>query len=288
MINEATFKLPSGFWIEGECYREADLRPLNGSDEIFILETLQGLLPAQQTTALLARCLTRLGPINSITPEMARVFTVGDREALLLHLRRLTFGDGLQCSVNCPHPECAEKMELDLKVSDMLLPLYPHVRAWYETTITGNNATYKVRFRLPTGADLEMATSLADAGDHLTGASLLLRRCVSDVVDEADKTVRDLPPVVAQQLPGIMAELDPQAELMLNLVCPVCGHAFQVFFDTTTYLLQEIADRAKNLYREVHLLAFYYHWSWAEILSITTRRRQTYVDLLEEALTEAF
>lgn len=286
MTNEATITLPSGFWNDGECYREVDLRSLTGNDEVFLLEAGEELLLAQQTTALLARCLTRLGPVNSITPEIVRIFTVGDREALLLHLRRLTFGDGLECSVDCPRPECSEKMSIDLKVSDMLLPPYPHVRVWHDTIIKEDNATYKVRFRLPTGADLEMAASLVDAGDHEGGANLMLRRCISDVTNEDDKIVRDLPPTVVQRIPSIMAELDPQAELMLKLVCPVCGHVFQVFFDTATYLLQEITDRTKYLYRDVHLLALYYHWSKTEILGITTRSRQMYVNLLDEALTE--
>jgi hypothetical protein len=42
----------------------------------------------------------------------------------------------------------------------------------------------------------------------------------------------------------------------------------------------------KHLYREVHLLAFFYHWSEAEIMGMTAKKRHLYLDLLTEALTE--
>ena len=280
-----TIRLPGGHWLDGACHQEAGLRSLNGDDEVFLLETGESLLPAQRTTALLARCLTRLGPLSPLSTETAASLTVGDREALLLHLRRLTLGERLQCVLACPNPDCGEKMDLDLKVGDLLLPPYPHAQERYETTITENGSNYSVRFRPPTGEDQEEAASLAKS-DAPAAADLLLRRCVERVATEDGQPVEDLPPVVINQLPTVMAELDPQAELMMNATCPVCEHGFSALFDTATYLLQELESRARQLYGEVHLLAFYYHWSEAEIMGMTARKRHLYLGLLTEALAE--
>lgn len=287
MSRTATLVLPGGLWLDGVCYREAGLRPLTGDDEAFLLEVGESLLPAQRVTGLLGRCLIHLGPLNPVTPNAVRNLTVGDREALLLHLRRLTLGDRLQCVLSCPDPDCGEKMDLDLKVSDLLLSPYPHTQASHETTVRESDTAYRVRFCLPTGADQEAAAGLARK-DSQAAADLLLRRCVECVTAEDDdgEPLEDWPPAVAHQLPAIMAELDPQAELVLNLACPVCGHAFSAIFDTATYFFQELAGRMKHLYREVHLLAFYYHWSEAEIMGMTARKRHRYLDLLAEALTE--
>ena len=287
MNGEVTITLPGGCWLDGECHREAALRSLTGGDEAFLLEAGEALFPAQRTTTLLGRCLTRLGPLNPVTPDAVRNLTVGDREALLLHLRRLTLGDRLQCVLSCPDLACGEKMDLELAVSDLLLPPYPHTQARHETTVRENGTAYRVRFRLPTGADQEAAASLAYS-DPQAAADLLLHRCVECVTAEGEsgEPIEGWPPAVAQQLPALMAKLDPQAELVLNLTCPVCGHAFSTIFDTAAYFLQELAGRMKHLYREVHLLAFYYHWSEAEILGMTARKRHRYLDLLSEALTE--
>jgi hypothetical protein len=279
-------KLSGGFWLDDECHREAELRPFTGNDEAFLLEVGDMLLLAQRTTAILVRCLIRMGPISPITTEVVQSLTVGDREKLLLHLRRLTLGDRLQCVLNCPNSDCAEKVDLDLRVSDLLLPPYPYTQALHETAIKEKETVYRVRFRLPNGGDQEAIATLAQS-DPQAASDVLLRRCVKQVtLADNGELVEEVPSAVVKQIPAIMANLDPQAELILNLTCPVCGSAFSALFDTGAYFFQELASRTRRLYREVHLLAFYYHWSESEIMSMTTKKRHRYLEVLQEAMTK--
>ena len=81
-----------------------------------------------------------------------------------------------------------------------------------------------------------------------------------------------------------MAQLDPQAEIELQLICPACRQAFSTLFDPADYLFREIAARGGDIYREVHLLALHYHWSEREILGLTPRKRWLYLGLLEDSL----
>jgi hypothetical protein len=90
---------------------------------------------------------------------------------------------------------------------------------------------------------------------------------------------------VTAELPALMAQLDPQAELRLRLTCPACEGEFSTCLDAATYFFQELCGRAGHLYREVHLLAFYYHWSEADILAMTRQKRWRYLHLLAEALS---
>lgn len=280
--------LPGGFNLAGNWHRTAHLRPLAGQDEAFLAGNGYTLLPAQRATALLTRCLTRLGPlVEPVMPEAVRSLTVGDREALLLHLRRLTLGETMQCILNCSNPACGEKMDLDLNVDDLLVPAYQHPQERYETVVKDNYIAYQVCFRLPTGADQEAAATLVRTAPQ-AGADLLLQRCVEQVSAGGEPVVSNegWPVALAQQLPAIMAELDPQAETILSLTCPVCGHVFSALFDAATYFFQELASQMRQLYREVHLLAFHYHWSEAEIMGMTAKKRHLYLDLLAETLTE--
>jgi hypothetical protein len=286
MNPSAMVHLPGGLWQDGVCHRQAGLRPLDGNDEAFLLESASSLSTAERTSALLARCLTRLGDLSLADQEplaVARALTVGDREALLLHLRRLTEGERLQCVLQCPDPGCGEKMDLELRVSDLLLPPYAEPRGEYETTVGDNGGQRRVRFRLPTGADQEAIAPLA-AADPDGAAALLLRRCVLEVDPAAQE---GLPAEVQAELPAVLSELDPQAELLLDMQCPACGQPFTALLDAASYFYREIANRSAHLYRQVHLLAFYYHWSEAEIMGMTTAKRQRYLDLLVEALGEA-
>src|SRR6185436_13608531 len=176
------------------------------------------------------------------------------------------------CVLRCPAPGCGEKMDLDLQVGDLLVPPAAGAQEWHEAVFDG----CRVRFRLPTGADQEEAAGLART--DLEGAvGLLLRRCLAEPVDDA---------AVAERLADLMSELDPQAELTLELACPVCGHELSTVFDAGDHVVQELLAQGLRLYREIHLLAFHYHWSEREILALPGRKRRLYLNLLGEALGE--
>ena len=81
-----------------------------------------------------------------------------------------------------------------------------------------------------------------------------------------------------------MAALDPQAEIRLDLTCPECGHSFTSLLDASAYVFEENAQRSRELYHEVHQLAFRYHWSEESILAMTPPKRHRYLELIREAL----
>jgi hypothetical protein len=282
----AAVTLPGGVWREGVRHQEAGLRSLTGEDEAFLTETRGSLFPARQISILLSRCLTHLGPFSPVPADMAGSLTVGDREALLLHLRRLSLGERMPCVLACPAPGCGAKMDLELRVTDLLQHPYSDAPERREITISENGDSYRVRFRLPTGGDQEAAAELA-GNDLPAAAGLVLKRCIMEVIRKEDNTPMEcLPPAVARQLPEAMARLDPQAEIRLSLSCPECGRGFSTVLDTADFFFRELAGLSEDLYREVHLLAFHYHWSEAEIMNMTARKRRRYLNLLEEAFTE--
>jgi hypothetical protein len=206
--------------------------------------------------------------------EVAGQLGIGDREALLLHLRRLTFGEKLDPVVRCPSPDCGKNMDVPLEVTDLLVkPGQDDVPEYFERELPGGGT---VRFRLPCGADQAAVADLARR-DAAVAARELLARCTGQPADQ-------LPAETLNAVSGWMSELDPQAEIRLNLTCPECGQDFTSLLDAGAFLFEESAMRSRELYREVHLLAFYYHWGESEILGMTPPKRQRYLELLAEAL----
>src|SRR5262245_21689933 len=128
MTGSVEIALAEGMWVDGTCHRDVELRPLTGADHLALMECAATLLTAQWATEVLARCLTRIGPANPVTREMVRSLTAGDREALLLHLRRLVAGDRMPCVITCPAAGCAHALEFDLSVTDLIVPP-AHARA---------------------------------------------------------------------------------------------------------------------------------------------------------------
>ena len=77
-----------------------------------------------------------------------------------------------------------------------------------------------------------------------------------------------------------MAEVDPQADVQMDLTCPACGHQWQALFDIESFFWREISAWANRILREVHALASAYGWRESDILSMSTWRRQTYLNLI--------
>ncbi|WP_247828963.1 hypothetical protein [Arthrobacter antioxidans] len=283
--------LPSGVWVDGTHQRVAWLRPLTGRDEL-AAAALEGRPYAARIDSLLAGCTTALGSVPDPPEHVIAALTLGDREALLLALRGLTYGTRIDALAHCPH--CKGRLDLELTTEQLRLRPYAHPQLHHRVEL----GKYSVVFRLPTGAD-----QLATAGlNDNEGEAELLRRCVVEVsradnqseaspggtepeVDRAGSAPATLPPELAHDVSAAMQRQDPQSELMLQLTCPDCARDFSTVLDTADYLLREIADRAGSLFAQVHTLALLYHWSEAEILNLPHVRRSRYLQLLDQPHT---
>lgn len=275
-------RLPHGLSGDGTRHRDAVVRPLTGREEELLADAAGAPLAAR-VTALLAACVERVGPARP-APDQVRSLCVGDREALLLHIRRVTIGDPIECLLECPVPSCGERLDVRLRTTDVLVPPYPDPRDWIEESFGDGSRRVTVRFRLPTGGDQEAVADLA-ATEAMAAAHRVLERCVDRIIDQDGAEVSSLDPDIATALAQRMSELDPQAELRLAVTCPACGGPMDSLLDTATFFLAELGGARTALYEDVHTLASWYHWGEAEILSLTAPRRRRYLELIAARAT---
>lgn len=268
---ESSFALPGGVLLgnqPSECrhVNHAVLRPLSGYEEEWMAQS-RGTPSAVVTTRLLNACMVRLDD-DLPSPDAARQMLVGDRDFLMLQLRRLTLGERIHAVVECP--ACAAKMDVEFQASELEGQPRSLREAWNELQLSSRT----IRFRLPTGADQEGVAGLQiDEAERR-----LLAFCVSG---SGDLTEAERDAVIAE-----MDKLAPQLDGELDLTCPDCVHEFVQHFDVSRFFFDEMRINSGQLLREVHTLAFYYHWSESEILSLTRGRRRAYLSLLHDALRE--
>ena len=263
--------LPHGLWDEGRRRSSAELRTPTGADEAFLLGA-GSLSRAEQVTGLLARCVVRVDELPG-GDDVVRALTAGDREALLLHLRADVFGDALACTLDCP--ACGERMDVDLCISDLLVAPYADVSDRYEVELDVDGTRGEAVVRLATGADLE---AVARHGDRAAGLEELVERCLLELrVTRSPDTL-----ALADALSEPLAELDPQAEITIDSVCPSCGEPLSGLVDAASILFTELTASDERLLREVDAIARVYHWGEDEILGLDVRRRRGYLELLSE------
>lgn len=283
--NFTIVNLPGGFWSEGKRYQEVEICELSGYDQEYLKSAYKIQSQAKWTTLLLTRSIKRIGPFITITPELVKTLTLGDREALLLYIRRMTFGDKLNCVIDCTNENCEEQIGLDLKVGDLLLPSYPKAQERYQKTITYKGVKYKVDFRLPTGLDQEEIARTAKE-DPEAASGYLIKACILKTNKNAKESTGKIPPLVYDEVFNSIDQLDPQAEIRFKIKCPECDTEFNTILDAGIYFRNELHYNIKELYNEIHFLAYHYHWSEQEIMAMSIDKRRLYCDMLLNAISE--
>jgi hypothetical protein len=170
-------------------------------------------------------------------------------------------------------------MDVELRVSGLLATPYAEVREQH-AVVLGEGVRGQAVVRLVTGGDQEAAARHEDGEDALRE---LVERCVLEVRAHSDPS----PLALAEAVSGPLAELDPQAQIELEAVCPSCGEPTGAVVDAAGLLFAELTASDERLIREVDAIARVYHWGEEEILGLDVRRRRRYLELLAEDAAEA-
>lgn len=269
MWGTSTVRLPGGVWRDGARHQTVRIRPPNGFDEEWVVAN-GGMLDGALATGLLERCVVDLADHEPTAADIDAL-GAGDREALLWHLHRLAFGESVDAVLGCR--QCGEKLDVSLPTADLLSEPYHQWAELYTDEVAGRWVTY----RLPTGAAQLAAIDEGGPG--------LLAWCVVEV--DGDEPGEDDIDELLEPLGELMAQRDPQAESLVVVTCPNCEAENVSVLDAFSFLHEELVRRSTVLLRQVHTLAWHYHWSEAEILGLSSDRRQAYLELVAEAYEEA-
>ncbi len=199
--------------------------------------------------------------------------SVGARDALLLELHDKTFGPELRAYASCA--SCEARLDFELDVRQILAQEQPPAS---DSAHTLEAAGVQIRFRLPGSRDL---AAVASSPDPEAGTALLLRRCVLAASrDSQPVQTHELPEQAVEALSERMAELDPLADIPLDLDCGACGERSRMYLDIGSFFWTEVASLAQRLMYDVALLARFYGWSEEEVLAMGTARRQYYLEMM--------
>jgi hypothetical protein len=217
---------------------------------------------------------------SELSLESAARLSIGHRNNLLLTMRERTFGSQIHCLTHCPC--CKTQIELAFAVND-IRTVTREAELMHAVVPIGE---WLVHVRAPNSFDLDVAASEVD----LPEARLrLLERCIMSVEPAAQALHANVPDLRTWDTPAVDAicsvleQIDPQALIKLGMNCPACGHAWQTPFDIASFLWTELSAWAQRILREVHVLAASYGWCEADILSMSTTRRNAYLKLVTGA-----
>jgi hypothetical protein len=241
-------------------HRFVCLRELCGHDELWD-DTAIGLIDR----LLVDRPGVAFGPGD------AKKLTLSETDRVLAAIYRSLYGDAVECHVACS--TCGSTYAMSFTLTE----LWDSVRTpspdddvlLADLVDADGDGVYRfrsLRFRLPTGDDVQVVAGLAP--DDLARA--LRRRCVVDDDRSLDEDALD----------RVLSLAGPILDMDLDSTCSECGTAQGVPFRLDEFLLSALRRESPLLTREVHELARAYRWSRHEILQMTRRERRQHAELV--------
>lgn len=241
--------LPIGYLDEesGMLHRQVTLRKMTGKEEALLAEPALRSNGGRLISALLANCVTHIEAMAQIEPEVMRRMFSGDRNFLLLELRRLTFGDDMEASYRCPHCQGVTTLLEDLSnipvrvVEDEGIPVIA-------VTLTDgyrdldDNWQYEFVFGLPTGEDEEVASGRRDS-NPTRQRDALLARCLKQVGNLDQRRIQamgirilaDLSMPDRRQIQKAVDATTPGPDLTRQVNCDRCGEEYLTTLDMSHF-----------------------------------------------------
>lgn len=187
---------------------------------------------------------------------------LSERNARLLELRALSFGNAIEAFAKCPL--CDAPLEFRLNTDDLRRESPPPAEdTWLE-------AETEFHMRAANSADL-VAVQTADTDDE--ACALLLARTMG--MNQTELTAEAHPDWLAR-----FERLNASAEITCSLACDACAARTEIDFDIAGFLWREVATAARRLLAEIHRLASAYGWSESSILALSPARRHMYLEML--------
>jgi hypothetical protein len=176
-----TVTLPGGLIRKDQVIKTVTVKELTGADEEALAKASQSLSPFVFLDRLLKCGVVQIGeePVSD-NEKLLKQMIIGDREALLLGIRKATYGtdldvDGWICS------NCGATEDLSMDIADIPYTVMPDARADIEFEVPFRKGGF-AKVRLATGADQLAMFEKPDLTRAQT-ETIMLSRCITTIVD---------------------------------------------------------------------------------------------------------
>lgn len=202
-------------------------------------------LTAEDENILTSADLIRNGKVLDVLLDNAIIdssltaddMVVGDRNAVLMYLRKEGYGDDYEVKIDCP--ECSESFKTTVRISDIdpkNLEIAPDSNGEFSTKLPKSG--WVVKFRMLTGKDENYLSQLS--GKNKKGkkgvvySNMLTERLLLQVMEvngnrdklQIKKAISNMPAVDSLFIREYMGEIEPGLKLESNYTCTNCGNNF--------------------------------------------------------------
>jgi len=238
----------------------------DGALELAVGEALaNGWTRPRKVSAILAAMLAKIDG-EPATLSRVRTLSMGAREWLLQQLAA-TCRPALDW-FDCACDSCGTSIDISLEIGAMPQSGVPKGFPKIELECAGETCLFQV---------VNGATEEALAGARQTGIEgVRLMLTLSACFPDAAQKLAEMSAAALTRLDAQMDALTPDCADSVETACPDCEAKIRARIDPVTYAFPNEA----GVLQDVHTLGQHYKWSEREILSLPTRRRRRYVEMI--------
>lgn len=232
---------------QGVIHSEAEIREMNGVDEEDIQKSDVRSNIGRIVTRLLANCVVRIGSLEksqfkaAAWEKIMQELYLGDRDLLMMEIRKFTYGGELEVPFQCPHCKAQGKhiMEWDeveikpVSGDPASVPFELKKGAFNDDGERVNEGT----LRMPIGQDQELLDGVArkNLGQANTA---LITRCVTSLGDIklSAPVFKNLSVADREAIVTTISENNFGPDFKQEIECPTCGEKFDTGVHPVNFL----------------------------------------------------
>lgn len=233
---------------KGVIHKTYTLRDMTGEDEEVISRSDIKSNGAKMISTLLSRCVTSIGTLTKKSVGVQawkKIFEdmlVGDRDMMLLNLRKNSIGEDIEVTHTCTNPNCKAKLKTLISVDE--IEVNPFDGLWeipFELPkgyVDAKGTVHKTgKMRRPNGLDGEILTPVAKNNIAKANSLLLSRLCQFDDGAYIDQTIMAKLCVKDRQyLNNLLAEHPFGPDLTFTVMCDQCGEEFRATLNQANFI----------------------------------------------------
>jgi hypothetical protein len=225
-LPDTTVELTAGLYdpFNGNLHTTAEIRELNGFDEEAIVRISD---PGKALLAILERATVSIGT-EEATKDMLNTLLSGDREMLLLAIRKATFGDELVVETVCSKCPELQTFTIDLNKDVTIKKLNDPVKDRYFTL---KLKCGEVKVSLPTG-DVQAKIINSSTKNSAELDTILLTSCITEIAGQPvinDDRIKNLGIKDRRAILEEIAKRNPGPQLSeIKKACASCGQEVEL------------------------------------------------------------
>lgn len=224
---ETNVTLPGGGIMDadGTFHDDAIVRELTGADEEALSKADATKNMARYVQTLLKRGTERIGKYENPDERLLGELLVGDREMLLLAIRRATYGDEMKLTLICPSCTSAVDASFDLASEIPIVDFGDERKRILDVTLRDGRVA---KVRIPTAEDQDTVLAMPNKTVPEMN-TIMLARCLISIDDmpAGKDAVLNLGLMDRRTLVTTLNESQPGPKYgEVSLECPGCGRSF--------------------------------------------------------------